>query len=111
MHPRSYTDRTFRSLNSDSGSGKRSERASPEPDDHIDLSARFWRVWERLEFYVWIAFGSYAWYYTVFKILDWHRFPFHLYQFELWMIVVVPIVLIVAMLLLLDYIFAKSKTD
>lgn len=104
-------ERMFRTIKVDGGSVKRGERDSPEPDDQFDTSSQMLRTWERLEFYAFLVLGSITWYCVVFKVLDWHRFPFHLYQFELWLIVVVPVVLIVALLFILDYIFSKSKTD
>jgi len=101
-------ERFFRTIKLDNSLVRRGERDSPEPDDQLDASARFW---ERVEFYAFLAIGSIAWYCVVFKILDWHRFPFHLYRTELWLIVIVPIVLIIALLFVMDYIFSKSKTD
>ena len=101
-------ERTFRAIKADGGSSKRGERDSPEMDEQLDASSQ---LRERLEFYAFLAIGSFAWYLVVFKVLDWHRFPFHLYQLELWLIVVVPIALIVGLLFILDYMFAKSKND
>ena len=101
-------ERTFRAIKADGGSSKRGERDSPEIDEQLD---RALLLRERLEFYAFLVIGSLAWYLVVFKILDWHRFPFHLYQLELWLIVVVPIALIVGLLFILDYIFSKSKND
>jgi hypothetical protein len=63
-----------------------------------------------MEFYAFFCGGSYAWYYVVFKILDWHRFPIHLYTFELWLVVIIPIALILLMLYVMDRIF-HIKTD
>lgn len=101
-------ERTFRAIKADGGSSKRGDRDSPEIDEQLDASSQ---LRERLEFYAFLAFGSFAWYLVVFKVLDWHRFPFHLYQLELWLIVVVPIAFIIGLLFLLDYIFTKSKND
>jgi hypothetical protein len=89
-----------------------SSRRSPTQleEDGPDQLGQLYRVWERLEFYAFLSAGSYTWYYVVFKVLDWHRFPFHLYTFELWLVVVIPIVLILLILYGIDYMF-KEKED
>ena len=66
-------------------------------------------TWERFEFYVFFSGGSIAWYLVVFKVLDWHRFPIHMYPFELWLVVIVPILLILIMLNIMDRIFTVKE--
>lgn len=81
-----------------------------QEDQETDFAVRLYQLWERLEFYAFFGLGSYTWYYVVFKVLDWHRFPIHLYTFELWLVVVVPIMLMLAILYGIDYMF-KEKAD
>mmetsp|Transcript_21031 Transcript_21031/g.42292 ORF Transcript_21031/g.42292 Transcript_21031/m.42292 type:complete len:115 (+) Transcript_21031:105-449(+) len=83
------------------------KRSTMEEDNNNDndFYQQLYRTWERLEFYLFLFGGSYSWYYVVFKVLDWHRFPVHLYTFELWMVVLVPIILILIMLYVMDHLF------
>jgi hypothetical protein len=69
-----------------------------------------YKLWERTEYYAFLFVGSYLWYYIVFKVLDWHRFPVHLYPLELWGVVVVPILLIILLLYVLDT-YSPTKVD
>lgn len=91
-----------------SSSSAKRIHAQPE-ESNGDMQARVYQLWERLEFYAFLCIGSYSWYYVVFKVLDWHRFPFHLYTFQLWLIVIVPIVLILLILYGIDYMFKEKE--
>jgi len=70
-----------------------------------------YRIWERSEFYVFLVCGAVFWYFTVFKLLDWHKFPVHMYPYELWMVVIVPVLLILVILYALDWSFSREKAD
>lgn len=83
----------------------RREREAQEVEEPPGFATYIIAAWEKLEFYVFLTVGSYSWYYIVFRVLDWHRFPFHLYTTELWLIVIVPILLILLMLYILDRVF------
>lgn len=92
----------------------RRERDEQEIVETTGMANYFSGVWEKLEFYVFLLVGSYSWYYIVFKVLDWHRFPIHLYTVELWLVVVVPIILILVMLYVMDWLLtpvAPVKED
>ena len=91
-------------------SSTRRERESPEVAESNGLATYLYDLWEKLEFYVFLLVGSYSWYFIVFRVLDWHRFPFHLYTTELWLIVIVPIILILVMLYILDRVFTIAPT-
>lgn len=87
------------------------EEEKNEFSEDPDFYQQLYHAWERLEFYLFLFGGSYSWYYVVFKVLDWHRFPVHLYTFELWLVVLVPIVLILIMLFVMDRIFHAKDED
>ena len=74
-----------------------------------EFYSKMYKLWERLEYYAFLLIGSVLWYVVVFKVLDWHRFPFHLYPTELWLIVIVPIFIIVCLLYLMDRIFPTKE--
>ncbi len=65
---------------------------------------------ERLEFYGFLFFGGLMWYMLVFKLLDWHRFPYHSYTIEVCLIIGIPIILLAFLLSIMDTKF-HDKND
>jgi len=55
-----------------------------------------------LEFWITVSLGSFLWGFLVIKFLQWHQFPFHLYYFQIFLIITCPIILLIFFLHKLD---------
>ncbi len=74
-----------------------------------ELKVDWYLLWERAEFYVFLTIGSLLWYLLVFKLLDWHRFPYHNYTVEVCFIIAVPILLLAFLLAIMDRTFNSGQ--
>lgn len=68
----------------------------------------FWSV--RLEYYAFLIIGSLLWWFSAYKILNWLKFPFHLYPFEIYAIFIIPVLLLGLLLNITDRTM-QSKED
>lgn len=64
---------------------------------------------ERIEYYIFLIFGSLIWLLIAHTILKWHQFPFHKHVYESLLIYFCPLILIIIVLYLLD--FGISRED
>jgi uncharacterized membrane protein len=73
----------------------------------VDTINRWWNV---LEYYFFLAIGSFVWTYGAISILTWQKFPFHNHLLEVGAIIFIPIILLAAMLTITDR-TVKPKAD
>lgn len=85
-------------------------RRSLEPNSNDKNGYDWYALWERSEFYVFLLVGGGLWYWIVFRLLDWHRFPYHSYMVEVCFIVAVPILLLAFLLAVMDRTFGVTQT-
>lgn len=64
---------------------------------------------ERIEYYIFIIFGSLIWLVIAHTILKWHQFPIHKHPYESFFIYIFPIFVIIFVLFLLDFGISKSN--
>ena len=64
---------------------------------------------EKIEYYLFIIFGSLLWLVIAHTILKWHQFPIQKHIFESFLIYICPIFIIIFVLFLLDFGIAKSN--
>lgn len=69
----------------------------------------FYSFLRRAEYYIFIITGSYVWYSAVMKVLEWSRFPQHLYTVEICLVVAIPIVVIILILNIMERIFLVKE--
>lgn len=80
--------------------------------DYEDTWAAFFYSWlEYFEFYIFLFGGSLLWYIVVTKTLDAHNFPYHLYIPEVFLIVTIPIVFLLALLTFIQRNVKSIKMD
>jgi hypothetical protein len=58
---------------------------------------------ERIEYYIFLVFGSLIWLLIAHTVLKWHQFPFHKHVYESLVIYLCPLVVIFFVLFLLDF--------
>jgi hypothetical protein len=58
---------------------------------------------ERIEYYIFLIFGSLIWLLVAHTILKWHQFPFHKHVIESLIIYFCPLIAIILVLFLLDF--------
>jgi hypothetical protein len=80
----------------------RRQKEKDDSENKLDIN---YGLRERLEFYGFLVIGGLMWYLLVFKLLDWHRFPYHSYTIEVCLIVAIPIILLALLLSLMDKTF------
>ena len=66
---------------------------------------------ELLEYWITVLMCSILWFCIVIFVLAWLKFPFHRHRIEVAALVVVPILLMVAILTTMDYIFVSEVRD
>jgi hypothetical protein len=64
---------------------------------------------QRFEFLIFLFIGITLWFYSVYKILKWHRFPFHKHQLEVVAILFIPIFMIAFLLFIININFHKKN--
>ena len=63
------------------------------------MKAEAWQKWQELgEYLLFLLLGGLIWIVIAFKVLQWQKFPFHLYPVEVGFIFVGPIVLLAGLL-------------
>ena len=87
-------------------------KAETEEVDYEETWTAFFYSWlEYFEFYIFLFGGSLLWYTVVTKTLDAHNFPYHLYIPEVFLIVSIPIVFLLAMLTFIQRNVKGPKAD
>jgi hypothetical protein len=65
---------------------------------------------ERIEYYIFLTFGSLIWLLIAHTILKWHQFPFHKHVLESLVIYFCPLIAIFFVLFLLDFGISLQNT-
>ena len=101
-------DRLLRDMNARrNGTGRKGHDESSDDENNATGASNYWLAllyyWMGvIEYYAFLILGGCVWCFAAWKILVWHKFPFHQYLLEVGCIMLLPIVLLAIILTITD---------